>query len=102
MCRPRFDWQPWLPCSEHRGQSALSLWPLLFGTADFGGAAAAAELGVDGGAEAVAALGVLALQAQAQRVWVVMGDACHDEGAPALLALYRVMIQGQPTGMCPQ
>ena len=63
-------WSPsiadgWDLIRKNRGQSALSLWPLLFGTADFGGAAAAAELGLDGGAEAVAAVGVLALQAQA-------------------------------------
>lgn len=28
-----------------------------------------------------------------------MGDARHDQAAPALLALYWVMIQGQPAGM---
>ena len=45
------------------GHSAFSLWPFYCGAADFGGATAAAELGFDGGTEAVAAVGVLALQA---------------------------------------
>ena len=41
--------------ARNRGQSALSLWPLFFGLAVFGAAAAVVELDLNGGPEVIAA-----------------------------------------------